>query len=331
MCQYSATDGFAADWHLVHYGARAAGGAGLILTEAAAVAADGRISSSDIGIWKDEHLPGLRRITDFIRGQGAAAGIQLAHAGRKAGRPRPWATTEEAADPARTWSPVHGPSPLRFAPDFPIPLELSVDAIAGIVEAFAHAAHRALAAGFDLVEVHAAHGYLLQEFLSPLSNRRIDSYGGSRENRENIVLEVIRAVRKAVGEDVPVLLRISAVDWMEGGFTLEDAVHLAGQAVDAGADLIDVSSGGNHPDAVPLTGPGYQTAFSAEIRGAAGVKTAAVGMITTATQADHIIRTGQADAVFLGRALLRDPSWALHAAKELGRDVRYPEQYLRGK
>jgi 2,4-dienoyl-CoA reductase-like NADH-dependent reductase (Old Yellow Enzyme family) len=331
MCQYSAADGFAEDWHLVHYGARGAGGAGLVMTEAAAVAADGRITSSDIGIWKDKHVSGLGRITEFLHRQGAAAGIQLAHAGRKAGRPRPWAGPEEARDPSRTWSPLYGPSPVPFAPDYQTPRELSAEDIAGIVGAFARAAARAIEAGFDVVEVHAAHGYLLQQFLSPLSNRRGDEYGGSRENRERIVLETIREVRKVVGERVPVFLRISATDWMEGGFTIEDAVHLAREAGAAGADLIDVSSGGNHPDAVPPAGPGYQTGFSADIRRSAGVKTAAVGMITSAVQADHVVRTGQADAVFIGRAGLRDPHWALSAAKELGRDIRWPEQYLRAK
>jgi 2,4-dienoyl-CoA reductase-like NADH-dependent reductase (Old Yellow Enzyme family) len=330
MCEYSSEDGFANDWHLVHLGSRAVGGAGLVLTEATAVTPEGRISPRDLGLWKDEHIAPLSRIVDFLHQRGAYAGIQLAHAGRKAsmrppGKPDGIATTEENGWPTEAVA----PSALKFADNYPLPRELDKAGIVRIIHAFREAALRALKAGFDVVEIHAAHGYLLHEFLSPLSNHRTDEYGGRFENRVRLLLEVTEDVRAAWPGHLPLLVRISATDWTEGGWNLDESVQLARLLKDRGVDLLDVSSGGNVATAQIPVGPGYQTAFAERIRKETGLATGAVGMITDPAQADHILRTGQADMVLLARELLRDPYWPLHAAEALHQTGAWPEQYLR--
>jgi 2,4-dienoyl-CoA reductase-like NADH-dependent reductase (Old Yellow Enzyme family) len=330
MCEYSSQDGFANDWHLVHLGSRAVGGAGLVFTEASAVTPEGRISPQDLGIWKDDHLTMLRRITGFVRSQGAACGIQLAHAGRKASTAAPWKGGKPVPAGEGGW-PVAGPSPVAFAEGYPVPHELTGAEIAAVVNAFAAAARRAHAAGFQMAEIHAAHGYLIHEFLSPLSNQRGDSYGGSRENRMRLLCEVVEAVRGVWPGDLPVWVRISATEWVEAGWNGEDSVALARRIAPLGVDMVDCSSGGNVPRAPIPAGPGYQTLYAARIRAEAGVPTAAVGMITAPAQADHIIRTGQADAVVLARELLRRPYWSLHAARALGHEIEWPVQYQRAK
>lgn len=327
MCEYSSEHGYATDWHLVHLGARAAGGAGLVMTEAAAVEARGRISPSDLGIYADGHKDMLARIVKFVREQGAAAGIQLAHAGRKASMGRPWDGGKLVPPERGGWTPV-GASALAFGPGYATPTELSQSEIAEVVTAFERAAERSLAAGFQWVEVHAAHGYLLNNFLSPLSNQRSDEYGGSLEARCRIVLEVIRAVRRVWPADLPLSVRLSCTDWVEGGFTLADSVAIAPWLQAAGADVIDCSSGGSSPAQKIQSGPGYQVPFAAAIR-QAGVMTAAVGLITEAAQANAIVSEGSADLVLLGRELLRNPAWTLSAAKQLGVTPPTPPQYLR--
>ena len=328
MCQYSTVDGLATDWHLVHLGSRAVGGAGLVMTEAAAVEARGRISPADAGIWKDEHIDPLARIARFLREQGAVAGIQLAHAGRKASTRRPWEGGGTIPELAGGW-PTVAPSPVPFQPEDPAPVELSHAGIHSIVDAFRTAARRALRAGFQVVEIHGAHGYLIHEFLSPLSNRRTDGYGGSFENRIRFALEVAEAVRGAWPLNLPLLLRISATDWVEGGWTPDESVELARRVRPLGVDLIDCSSGGSAANAkVPLA-PGYQVPFAERIRREAGILTGAVGLITTPRQADEIIRSGKADLVLLAREFLRDPYFPLHAATTLGAEVNPPVQYLR--
>ncbi|MEU5691341.1 NADH:flavin oxidoreductase/NADH oxidase [Actinosynnema sp. NPDC020468] len=329
MCQYSAVDGHPNEWHLVHLGSRAVGGAGLVLTEATAVSAVGRISPEDTGLYDDAHVASWRRVTDFVRGQGSVPGVQLAHAGRKASTYPPFYERHGGvADDEGGWTPV-APSPEAFVESYREPVELDEAGIAGVIADFAAAARRALEAGFEVVEVHAAHGYLLHEFLSPLSNHRADGYGGTFDNRARLTLEVTRAVRDAVGEDVPVLVRISATDWVEGGWTTEDSVQLATALKLAGADLIDVSTGGNVPHAEIPVGPGYQVPHAAAVRAKADVPTAAVGVITDAHQAEQVLADGSADLVLLARELLRDPYWPLHAAKRLGAQVTPPEQYAR--
>jgi 2,4-dienoyl-CoA reductase-like NADH-dependent reductase (Old Yellow Enzyme family) len=330
MCQYSAEDGSATDWHLVHLGSRAVGGAGLVVAEATAVSPEGRISPSDLGIWKEEHVAPFRRIVDFLHQQGAFAGIQLAHAGRKASMCRPWegeriATVEEGG-----WTNVLAPSEIPFAPNYSRPKALDENGVRAIIHAFAQAARRARLAGFDVVEIHAAHGYLLNEFLSPLSNHRSDAFGGSFENRTRLLLEIVDAVRKEWPPSRPLFVRISATDWAEGGWTLSDSIQLARILRQRGVDLIDVSSGGLVPGVKIPVGPGYQTHFAEQIRREAGIPTGAVGMIIEPAQADHILRTGQADLVFLAREFLRDPYWALHAAQHLRQKISWPVQYLRG-
>lgn len=329
MCQYSAQDGFVNDWHLVHLGSRAVGGAGLVIMEAAAVQAEGRITPEDVGIWKDEHIEPLRRITRFIEAQGAFAGIQLAHAGRKGSAYRPWAGKSGTVAAAEGGWDTVGPSPLPFDATFKAPVELSVAAIAECVQAFADAAQRALKAGFKVVEVHAAHGYLLHEFLSPLSNRRSDQYGGTLENRARFPLEVVAAVRKVWPAELPLFVRVSATDWTDGGLTPDDTVAVARLLREVGVDLVDVSTGGNVATAVIPTGPGYQTAFAARVKHEAKIASATVGMITDAIQAEHVLRTEQADLVLLARELLRDPYWPLHAADALKENVAWPPQYVR--
>jgi 2,4-dienoyl-CoA reductase-like NADH-dependent reductase (Old Yellow Enzyme family) len=328
MCQYSSEDGFANDWHLVHLGSRALGGAAAVITEAAAVEPRGRISPVDLGIWKDDHVEFLSRIARFIAGQGAIPGMQIAHAGRKASTRPPWEGGAMIPEDQGGWRPV-APSPIPFRASDPTPQELSVNQVRCIVEAFAAAARRALAAGFQLLEIHCAHGYLAHEFLSPLSNRRTDEYGGSLDNRMRFALEVTAAVRRAWPEKLPLFVRISATDWVEGGWTVDDSVVLARRLCSLGVDLIDCSSGGSDPAAQIPAAPGYQVPFADRIRREAGVLTGAVGLITAASQAEEIVASGRADLVLLAREMLRDPYFALHAARELGAEAPVPVQYTR--
>ena len=331
MCQYSATDGRANDWHLVHLGARAVGGAGLVLFEATAVEARGRISPADLGLWEDAQIEPLARIVRFVEAQGAAAGLQLAHAGRKASVRPPWDRGGAPLGPAEGgWATV-APSAIPFTDGYRAPHALDAAEIAGIVRAFAAAARRAAAAGFRAIELHAAHGYLLHQFLSPLSNRRDDAWGGSFENRTRLVREVVSAVRAEWPAALPLLVRLSATDWVDGGWELEASVALARTLGALGVDLVDVSSGGLAAQARVPAGPGYQTGFAERIRREAGVPTGAVGMITSPEQADHVIRTGQADLVLLAREMLRDPHFPLRAARALGQEGPWPRQYLRAR
>jgi len=328
MCQYSSTDGFATDWHLVHLGSRAVGGAGLVILEASAVVPEGRITPADLGIWKDEHIAKLECIASFLQSQGARVGIQLAHAGRKASMSPP-SHGERLVTPAEGgWTPV-APSAVAFSDGYALPRELDQAGIEAVVEAFRAAAGRAQRAGFDVVEIHAAHGYLLHEFLSPLSNQRTDKYGGSFENRARPLLEVTDAVRGEWPQELPLFVRISATDWVEGGWTLEESVALARMLKERGVDLIDCSSGGNVAAAKIPVAPGYQVAFAERIRQEAGIATAAVGMITEPLQADGIVANCQADLVLLAREMLRDPYFAVHAAAALNEPASWPEQYLR--
>jgi 2,4-dienoyl-CoA reductase-like NADH-dependent reductase (Old Yellow Enzyme family) len=329
MCQYSCTDGFATDWHLVHLGSRAVGGAAVVIAEATAVEARGRISPGDVGLWKDAQVEPLARVARFIRDQGAVPGVQLAHAGRKASTARPWEGGRPVSPAQGGWA-VVAPSALPFAEDHPVPEELTPDGIAEIVQAFAAAAKRALAAGFELIEVHAAHGYLLHQFLSPLSNHRTDSYGGSFENRCRLLLEVFDAVRAVWSERLLVWVRVSATDWAEaGGWDLPQTIGLAKHLKTRGVDLLDCSSGGMLPQAKIPTGPGFQVPFAEAVRREAGIATGAVGLITKPDQAEKIVAGGRADVVLLGREILRDPYWPLHAAKTLGADFAWPAQYRR--
>lgn len=330
MCQYSAEDGFAKDWHVVHYGSRAVGGAGLIIVEATAVQPRGRISPYDLGLWDDDHIEPLRRIVELIQKYGAVPGIQIGHAGRKASARRPWDGRGWVPPEQGGWN-VVGPSALPFSPGAPMPEALDKAGLDGVEQAFVGAANRALQAGFEVVEVHAAHGYLLHQFLSPVSNRREDEYGGSLENRMRFPLRIARSVREAWPDSLPVFVRVSATDWVQGGWSPDDTVVFSRRLRELGIDLIDVSSGGSVPDAVIPTGPDYQVPFAAQIRTEAGVATGAVGLITEVQQAETILATGKADLVLLGRKLLRDPYWPLHAARQLGADVPWPPQYLRGK
>jgi 2,4-dienoyl-CoA reductase-like NADH-dependent reductase (Old Yellow Enzyme family) len=329
MCQYSYTDGFSNDWQLVHLGALAAGGAGLIIVEASAVEARGRISPNDLGIWTDEHVAPLRRVTEFIKAQGAVAGIQIAHAGRKACTIRPWdgGKPVPASDP--NWWPVVGASPLAFSDEHQIPLELSIEEIKGIQTLFVQAAKRALDAGFEWLEIHAAHGYLLHSFYSPISNQRTDDYGGSFDNRIRFLMEIVQAVQGVWPGTLPLTVRISGTDWTEGGWSIEDSVELARKLKTAGVDLVDCSSSGNVAAARPILVPGYQVPISDAVRNQAGIATAAVGLITEASHANEIILSGQADVVLLGRELLRDLHWPQRAARELGVTPPVPPQYLR--
>lgn len=331
MCQYSSADGFANDWHLVHLGQFAVGGAAAVITEAIAVTPEGRISPQDLGIWKDEQIEMLERIGRFVREQGAVWGAQLAHAGRKASRARPWDGGGDVSPADGGWSPIYAPSAVAFDAGWQVPQPLDLDGIARVVGAFKDAAARALAAGMQVLEVHAAHGYLLHEFLSPLSNQRADGYGGSFENRVRLVREVVSAIRSVWPDEYPLIVRLSATDWTEGGWTPDDTVRLAALLRGEGVDMIDCSSGGNVPKAKIPVGPGYQTAFAARVRREADIMTAAVGLITSPQQADTIVRTGQADAVVLARELLRDPHWPLRAARELHVDWPWPPQYERAK
>ena len=329
MCQYSCEDGFASDWHLVHLGGRAIGGAALVIAEATAVSPEARISPQDLGIWSEAHIEPLARIAKFIHAQGSVAGIQLAHAGRKASTARPWEGGGKVTPQEGGWSDVVAPSAVAFAPNYPMPAAATVERISAIADAFGKAAQRALEAGFRVLEIHSAHGYFLHEFLSPLSNHRSDLFGGSFENRTRIVREVVAKVRRFWPERLPLFIRISATDWVEGGWDVEQAVELARSLRLLGVDLVDCSSGGNVADAKIPMGPGYQVQFAERIRRDAGIPTGAVGMITDPHQADEIIRKGQADIVLLAREMLRDPYWPLHAAAELGKPISWPAQYLR--
>jgi 2,4-dienoyl-CoA reductase-like NADH-dependent reductase (Old Yellow Enzyme family) len=329
MCQYSSENGYANDWHLVHLGSRAVGGAGLILTEATAVLPEGRISPQDLGIWEDGHLEMLSRIAGFVHERGSVAGMQLAHAGRKASTSRPWEGHDAVPESEGGWKKVVAPSALPFSETYPMPQALTRDGIQEVVDAFAAAARRACQAGFRVIEIHAAHGYLIHEFLSPLSNKRDDDYGGSFENRTRLCREVVTAVRAVWPKELPLFVRISATDWVDDGWNIDESVKLAGQLKQMGVDLIDCSSGGNALHAKIPVGPGYQTAFAARIRREAEIMTGAVGMITSAAQAEHIIRTGQADAVIMAREFLRHPYWPLQAAEELEQPIAWPVQYLR--
>jgi 2,4-dienoyl-CoA reductase-like NADH-dependent reductase (Old Yellow Enzyme family) len=330
MCQYSCTDGFATDWHLVHLGSRAVGGAGLVIAEATAVTPEGRITPQDLGLWQEAHVEPLARIARFIREQGAVAGIQLAHAGRKASCQVPWEGGKPIPVEAGGWVP-EAPSAIPFDPASPPPHELTEEAIQQIVAAFAQSTRWALAAGFQVVELHAAHGYLLHEFLSPLSNTRTDAYGGSFESRTRFVRECVQAMRAVWPESLPLFVRISATDWVDGGWDLPQSIELARLLKPLGVDLIDCSSGGAVPKASIPVGPGYQVPFAEAIRRETGMLTGAVGLITEPQQAEAILQQGQADLVLLARELLRDPYWPLHAARTLGADVAWPVQYDRAR
>lgn len=323
MCMYSAIDGFATDWHLVHYGSRAAGGTGLIIQEATAITPDGRITPYDLGIWRDDHIPQLRKITQFVSSFGAVPAIQLAHAGRKASHDKPANGGKYLLPENGGWQTV-APSAVQFSPDTNLPTALTEYGIRQVIELFAKAALRAVIAGYKIIEIHAAHGYLLQEFLSPLSNIRTDEYGGGFENRIRLLVEVVEAVKQVIPEEMPLLVRVSASEWTEGGWTIDETVKLAHVLSEKGVDLMDCSSGGNIADAKMPLGPLYQVPFAEAVR-KTGMKTAAVGLITTPEQADSILRNGQADIVLLGRELLRNPYFTLQAGAD------YPEQYLRGK
>lgn len=328
MCEYSAVDGVATDWHLVHLGSRAVGGAGLIILEATAVSAEGRISPADLGLWNDAQIAPLARINAFIESQGAVAGVQLAHAGRKASTYAPWVGTGKVGKESGGWD-VVGPSAVPFSAEYPQPAALDEAGIAKVIADFVAATQRALKVGFKVVEIHAAHGYLLHQFLSPLSNHRSDQYGGSLENRARLLLEVTRATRAIWPADLPLFVRVSATDWVEGGWTADETVQVARWLKEAGADLVDVSTGGSSPTAQIPVGAGYQVTFAAQIRKEADVPTSAVGMITDPAQADQVVRTGQADLVMIARESLRDPYWPMHAAHALHQTPAWPAQYLR--
>lgn len=328
MCQYSSEDGMPNDWHLVHLGSRATGGAGLVIMEATAVSPEGRISPSDAGIWSDEQAQAYRQITEFIKSQGAVVGIQIAHAGRKASTAEPWNGGKIVDEGYGGWETV-APSAIAFADDYPQPREMSKDDIERAIVDFVAAASRSVEAGFEVIEIHAAHGYLLHEFLSPLSNKRADEYGGTLENRMRFPLETAKKVREIVPENLPVFVRISATDWTEGGWDLEQSIEFCKELKNIDIDLIDVSTGGNVPDAKIPVAPGYQVPFASEIRKRVGIKTAAVGMITEPQQAEEILQKSEADAVLLAREFLRDPYFPFRAAKELGGEVDVPKQYGR--
>jgi 2,4-dienoyl-CoA reductase-like NADH-dependent reductase (Old Yellow Enzyme family) len=330
MCEYSSVDGFANEWHMVHLGSRAVGGAGLVITEATAVSPEGRISPDDLGIWKNAHLDKLKNIVSFIHKHGSVAGIQLAHAGRKASSPSPWKGSNQLSKENGGWQPV-APSAIPFRDEDIIPEALTAEGIKKVVEDFKAAAQRALSAGFKLVEIHGAHGYLIHEFLSPLSNQRTDEYGGSFENRIRLLTEITEAIQSVWPKELPLFVRISATDWAPGGWNENEAVQLATVLKNRGVDLIDCSSGGLVPGVKIPVGPGYQVQFAEKIKKEAGILTGAVGMITGAEQAEAILTKGEADLIIIARELLRDPYFPLHAAHQLGADIEWPVQYLRAK
>jgi 2,4-dienoyl-CoA reductase-like NADH-dependent reductase (Old Yellow Enzyme family) len=328
MCQYSSEEGMPTDWHLVHLGTRAVGGAGLVMQEATAVSPEGRISPQDAGIWSDAHIEAYAKITKFIKAHGAVAGIQLAHAGRKASTAAPWNGGKKVDENSGGWQ-VIAPSPIAFDEDYPMPREMAKADFEKVKNDFVEAAKRSLKAGFEVIEIHAAHGYLLHEFLSPLSNKRTDEYGGNFENRARFPLETAKAVREAVPENLPVFVRISATDWTENGWDLEQSIEFCGLLKEIGIDLIDCSTGGNVPDAKIPVAPNYQVRFAAEIRRKTGMATAAVGMITEPIQAEEILQKGEADAVMIARQFLREPYFPFRAARELGGEIDVPKQYGR--
>jgi 2,4-dienoyl-CoA reductase-like NADH-dependent reductase (Old Yellow Enzyme family) len=330
MCQYSSNDGLPTDWHLVHLGSRAVGGAAMVCIEATAVSPEGRISPADSGIWSDQHADGFRRITAFIRDQDCVPAIQLAHAGRKASTDRPW-SGGKPLDPSRGGWQTIAPSAVPFASDYPTPREMSADDISSVIARFSVAAKRALSAGFQVVELHMAHGYLLHEFLSPFGNQRHDDFGGSLANRMRLPLRIAAVVREVWPAHWPVFVRISATDWKDGGWDLPQSIEFSKALSAIGIDLIDCSSGGAVPNAKIPSNPGYQVPFAEAIRRDAKIPTGAVGLITTAAQAEQIIAEEKADAVLLARQMLRDPYWPLHAARELGVDLPWPKQYERAK
>ena len=330
MCQYSAVDGFANDWHLVHLGSRAVGGAALIIQEATSVSANGRITPGDAGLYKEEHVEKWRRITDFIHQQGAVAGIQLAHAGRKASCSVPWNGGIQLKENEGGWRTVSS-SAIPFNPEDNVPQALNSEGISKVIADFKTAAQRSLAAGYKVLELHAAHGYLIHQFLSPLSNHRTDSYGGGFENRIRLLLEIVKAVQTAWPQNLPLFVRISATDWVEGGWNIDEAVKLSSVLKASGVDLIDCSSGGLVPYAKIPWKPGYQVAFAERIKKEAGILTSAVGLITEVQQAEHIIKKGEADLILLGRESLREPYFAMKAAANLGDDITWPLQYQRAK
>lgn len=330
MCQYSAHEGMPSDWHLMHYGARAAGGAGLIRLEATAVAPEGRITPYDLGLWSDRQAEALRPIVSFIKEQGTAVAVQIAHAGRKACTDKPWQGGAPIAPENGGWVPL-APSAIAFSPDSTVPQELDEAGIDHVVSLFANAAQRAQATGVDMVEIHMAHGYLLHEFLSPLTNRRTDDYGGSLENRMRLPLRVAEAVRRIWPGEKPVMVRLSATDWMEGGWDLMSTIALVKALKDAGIDIVDVSTGGLVPDAKIPVGMGFQVPYAEAVKKTSGMPVSAVGLIVDAMQAESILVTGQADAVSIGRELLRNPNWPQEAAARLGSEAHWPVQYLRAK
>ncbi len=330
MCQYSSDDGMPSDWHFVHLGSRSVGGAALVVVEATAVCPEGRISPADSGLWSEAHARAFQRVTAFLEANGAVPGIQLAHAGRKASTQVPWKGSGAVSPADGGWEPL-APSALPFAPSYPQPRAMTAADIEALVRRFEEAARFALLAGFRVIELHFAHGYLLHEFLSPLSNRRTDDYGGTLENRMRLPLRVAQVVRAAWPDDRPLFVRISATDWAEGGWDLPQSLELARRLRALGVDLIDCSSGGLVADAKVPVAPGYQVPFAAAVRREAGIATGAVGLITEAQQAEAIVARGEADAVFLARALLRDPYWPLHAAKALSADTPWPSQYARAR
>jgi 2,4-dienoyl-CoA reductase-like NADH-dependent reductase (Old Yellow Enzyme family) len=332
MCEYSAEDGFANDWHLVHLGSMAVGGAALLITEVTAVSAEGRITFADLGLYKDEHVEKLKQITDFIHAQGAISGIQLGHAGRKASHDKPWIDRGKQipADHPNGWK-TQAPSPIPFAEGEDAPLELDKAGIEKVKADFKAATRRAIAAGFKVIELHGAHGYLLHQFLSPLSNKRADEYGGSFENRIRLLLEVITVVKEVWPAENPLFVRLSTTEWTEGGWNPDDSVALANILKDKGVDLIDSTTGGNVANAkIPLK-PGYQVEFAAKVKKESGILTGAVGLITTSSQATEIIQEGEADLILLAREMLRDPHFPLRAAHELGHEIKWPSQYERAK
>ncbi len=330
MCQYRSKDGMANDWHLVHLGSRAVGGAGLIFTEAAAILPEGRISPDDLGIWKDEHIEPLQRITTFIREQGAKSGIQLAHAGRKASTAPPWDGRYQVDAANRGWQTV-APSPIPFNEDENLPKKLTIEEIQTVIQAFATAAKRSIEAGFDTIEIHAAHGYLLNQFLSPLTNKRTDEYGGSFENRVRLLMEVTQAIHKVIPDEMPLFVRISADEWAEGGHTINESVEVVKLLKEIGADLIDCSSGAVVRDQEIVIEKNYQVPFAAQVKKEANIATGAVGLITNGEQAEEILQEGKADLIFLGREMLRNPYFALREAERLGEQIEWTKQYRRGK
>ncbi|HVC49486.1 MAG TPA: NADH:flavin oxidoreductase/NADH oxidase [Burkholderiales bacterium] len=330
MCQYSSNEGLPADWHLVHLGSRAIGGFGMVMVEASAVSPEGRISPDDSGIWSARHAQAFKPITRFISEQGAVPGIQIAHAGRKASTAAPWLGGGPLGEASRGWQPM-APSAFAFDNGYPEPLAMTEAQLKSVKEAFVQSAQFSLDAGFQVLEIHMAHGYLLHEFLSPLSNHRSDGYGGGFEQRLRYPLDVARAVRAVWPENLPLFVRISATDWVDGGWSGEDSVQLARRLKTLGVDLIDCSTGGLVPHAKIPAGPGFQVPFSAKVRREAGVATGAVGFITEAEHAEAIVATGEGDVVFLAREALRDPYWALHAAHRLGAEMVWPKQYDRAR